>query len=101
MSYYTVTQAGTLLTGTSPTQALATLAGAPSGPTVNAGDLVTVSDPTPTTIAGYTQVTTTNGTVGWLPTTSLTSGVWGSTVMNLGIATAVAIGVYYLFLRKP
>jgi uncharacterized membrane protein affecting hemolysin expression len=102
MSYYTVLSPQTLLTGADPAQAAAQLLGLPGqtqGPQMNAGDLVTVADP-PNTIAGYTQVTTTNGTVGWLPTKSIQQGVTGSTAMNVGIIAAIGVGVWFFFFRK-
>ena len=99
MSLYTVTQQSKLVTGTNPLQVLSSITGSDSM-VVNVGDLVTVADPTPATLAGYTQVTTSNGTVGWVPSGSISPGVTGSTAMNLGIVAALAIAAYFLFFRR-
>lgn len=104
MSYYTVLSPQPLLVGSDPVSAAAQLllpslaTGAPSVQ-VNSGDLVTVADP-PVTVASYTQVTTANGTVGWLPTSALQQGMGGSTVMNVGIIAAIVLGIYFIWRKK-
>lgn len=102
MSYWTVLSPQTLLTGSDPAAAAAQLLGLPGtsqGPQLQTGDLVTVADP-PNTLAGYTQVTTTNGTVGWVPTSAIQQGVVGSTAMNVGIIAAIGVGIWFFFFRK-
>lgn len=99
MSLYTVNKQVTLIQGDDPTSALAAWMGGNQMPTVAAGEIVNVSDP-PSQIAGYTQVTTVNGTVGWVPTNALSSGVVGSTLVNVGIGVAAIAAIWYFFIRK-
>lgn len=99
MSLYTVAQQVTLIQGGDPTTALASWMGGQQMPSVNAGEIVSVSDP-PTQLAGYTQVTTANGAVGWVPTNSLQQGVVGSTLLNVGIGVAALAALWYFFIRR-
>ena len=91
MSYYTVTRTVQLAQVSDLTQLMSALGGTPTGPTLNAGDLVSTSDP-PQTAGAFTQVTTTNGQQGWVPTNAISQGMGGSTVMNIGIIGAILIG---------
>lgn len=102
MSYYTVTSPQTLLVGADPTTAAAQLLGItnqPTAPQLATGDLVSVADP-PVTTAGYTQVTTLMGIVGWVPSGAIQAGPAGSTALNLGIIGAIGVGIWYFFFRK-
>ncbi len=97
MSLYTLTQAAQLIS--SPGQALAAIAGGPGGTQLAQGDIVTVADPAQTA-AGFTQVTTASGQVGWVPTNAISAGVVGSTAMNVGLLAAAAVGIWFFFFRK-
>jgi hypothetical protein len=99
MSYWTVNKQVSLINAADPSQAVQTALTGAGGTQLGQGDLVQTADP-PVTLAGFTQVQTTGGASGWVPTASLNQGIVGSTALNVGVGVIALGALYWFFIRK-